>query len=89
MINLNIDNDMPTLLSDFNFKELMFLYLAVQDKIEDFQRSITIANDFQDGPIKEDLLKSYNERLEIATLWRAKIYEAELEVKRKDIIQSN
>lgn len=80
---------MTTLLTDFSFKELMFLYLAVQEKIEDCQQSITIANDFQDGPIKEDLLKSYNERLEIATLWRAKIYEAELEVKRKDIIQSN
>lgn len=80
---------MPILLTDFSFKELMFLYFAVQEKVDDCQRSINITNDFQDGPIKEDLLKTYNERLEIASLWKTKLFEAQLEVKKKEIIQSN
>lgn len=80
---------MPTLLEDFTTKELMFLSLVLEDKAIDLRNSIELIRGFSDSETKNDLLKSFADKLDMTEQWITKIFEAHVEVKKKEIIQSN
>lgn len=80
---------MPTLLTDFSVKELLFLRFILDDKAKDFRQSIEMASSFSDGPTKDELLKFYRGQLDMTEQWITKVFEAHMEVNKLEIIRSN
>lgn len=80
---------METKMIDFSYEELQFLSLAMEDKVKELNSKIEIINKFEDSETKSELLNFYTEHREYAALWASQTFSASVEVKKKDIIESN
>lgn len=80
---------MPTLLTDFTFEQLLFASMMYKASLTECNDKIELILKFQDGLVKTELLFHWMTQRDYASIWLTQIDTALIEVKRKDIIQSN
>lgn len=80
---------MKTELTEFSYEELQFLSLAMEEKTKDCLSKIAMIEKFEDGETKTELTQFWIKQMELSSLWCTQTYNASVQVKIKEMVQSN
>ncbi len=80
---------MSTKLTDFTFKELVFLSIQMEEAQKDALSKIEMIEKFDDSATKTELIAHHNRVFEMASQWRTQVETAMIKVKYDEILKSN